>query len=646
MLRVPAQARVLLAATFGLGVSILALAVLRGGLSDLSMLALFATAVVLTELFQVEEDERSLDPRDAHISSFSTSVRFAAVIVLGPWAAALVAAFGVLAVDGLRGRHWSKVAFNASAFAAAALGAGLTFELAGGHPGQLHLPGDFAAVAAMALVHMLVNTGLVASIIAATSARSPWPIMVESTRSELPATVEEVGLGVLVALCVLVQPWALAALVPLLVAVYHAHSRLAMLRRETARALETFANVVDERDPYTYRHSLRVADSVRRLAQGLRLPSSHVFRLHWAGRLHDLGKIAVDAAVLRKPSRLNEEEWTALRRHPRLSARLLQRFRFASGEARAVEFHHERFDGRGYYGIDPRRIPLSAHFLVVADSYDAMRSDRPYRAGMSSEEALAEIEKQSGSQFHPVVAKAFVALERGEDPFLALTNDEKAILRSLSLEHRRRPPIGALLKARPELLTLAALSAGLVAFAIGTIHVAFLAWTLACVALLWRRVEHLRAGRLARALRAALEAGGDREAVLRHVAGLIAYSSALNWAGVLAWRSSELEGRLETQWGSTDQAPTDTALTSWLLRESESSEMVILASAEEMGRTGTCLALQLRSADSISGYALFLFGRAVPVHVELALRRCGAELARQLSGVRLDGPRRRLEAVS
>src|SRR5438128_5494213 len=105
MLRVPAQARVLMAATFGLGISILAAAVLRGGLADLSTLALFATAVVLTELFQVEDDETSLDPRDAHISSFSTAVRFAAVIVLGPWAAALVAAFGVGAVDGTRGRH-------------------------------------------------------------------------------------------------------------------------------------------------------------------------------------------------------------------------------------------------------------------------------------------------------------------------------------------------------------------------------------------------------------------------------------------------------------------------------------------------------------------------------------------------------------
>ncbi|TMK78788.1 MAG: HD domain-containing protein [Actinobacteria bacterium] len=646
MLRVPAQARVLMAATFGLGISILAAAVLRGGLADLSTLALFATAVVLTELFQVEDDETSLDPRDAHISSFSTAVRFAAVIVLGPWAAALVAAFGVVAVDGTRGRHWSKVCFNASAFAASALTAGLAFQLAGGRPGSLDLPADFGAVAAMALVHMLVNTGLVASMIAATSARPPWPTVLESTRSELLTTVEEAGLGVLVALCALVEPWALAALVPLLVAVYHAHSRLALLRRETARALETFANVVDERDPYTYRHSLRVADYVRRLADGLRLPATHVFRLHWAGRLHDLGKIAVDAAVLRKPSRLNDEEWTALRRHPRLSARLLQRFRFAAGEARAVEFHHERIDGRGYYGIDPKRIPLSAHFLIVADSYDAMRSDRPYRLGMSSKEALAEIERESGSQFHPAVAKAFVALERGEDPFLALTPAERIELRRLSLDSAGRPTIGSMLKKRPELSTLAALSAGLVAVSLGILWLAALAWAVGVAGILWRRIEHVRAGRLVVALRTGLEAENETEAVLRQVAGLIAYSSPLTWAGLLAWHSSELEGHIAAEWGGQEEAPAETAITSWLLRETESTEGVIVASAEELGRAGACLALPIRSGDSVSGYALFLFARTIPGHVEQALRRCGAELVQQLSVGGGERPRRRLEAVS
>ncbi len=645
MLRVPAQARVLLAATFGLGLSILALAVLRGGLSDLSMLALFATAVVLTELFQVEEDERSLDPRDAHISSFSTSVRFAAVIVLGPWAAALLAAFGVLAVDGPRGRHWSKVAFNASAFAAAAFGAGLTFELAGGHPGQLHLPGDFVAVGAMALVHMLINTGLVSTIIATTSARSPWPVMVESTRSELPATVEEAGLGVLIALCILVEHWALAALVPLLVAVYHAHSRLAMLRRETARALETFANVVDERDPHTYRHSLRVADSVRRLAEGLRLPTTHVFRLHWAGRLHDLGKIAVDAAVLRKPGKLDQDEWAALRRHPRLSARLLQRFRFASGEARAVEYHHERFDGRGYYTIDSTSIPLAAHFLIVADSYDAMRSDRPYRLGMTKETALEEIEKNAGTQFHPVVAKAFVALERGADPLAVLSPAERDELRTLTLRRSRlRGLLAGATSAHPELLVVGSMAAGLFFAAFQRFPLALAAFFLCGAGIAWQRVQIHRGVRLAGELQRVLRASTAPTEVFNDVASRLAYSCQLRWAGLMSWSAADLSGRVELDWGSPAQRPTETALGSWLIRETEAATELLVAGHAEVGH-GAHVAVPLRRDGLVTGYFVLVFARAVPTHVEVALRRCGEELS-SLAGLDEASPAPRLAAVS
>src|SRR5918992_803035 len=174
MLRVPAQARVLMVATVGLGLASLAVAAFEGGLSSLTTLALLATAVVLTELFQVEHDEHSLDPLDAHISSFSTGVHFAAVIVLGPWAAAIVAAFGVIAVDPLRGRGWSKVGFNASVFALAALAGGGAFQLAGGEPGSLALPGDFLSIAALVLIYNAVNTVLVGSIIAISAGSSAW----------------------------------------------------------------------------------------------------------------------------------------------------------------------------------------------------------------------------------------------------------------------------------------------------------------------------------------------------------------------------------------------------------------------------------------------------------------------------------------
>src|SRR5262249_61387767 len=126
----------------------------------------------------------------------------------------------------------------------------------------------------------------------------------------------------------------------------------------------------------------------------------------------------------------------AMRRHRRLSARLMQRFEFAAGQARAVAFPHERYDCQGYYGIDGDALPLASHFLIVADSFDAMTHDRPFRPALSSEEALAEIERNSGTQFHPIVAKALVAVERGHDPTAALSASELAELRHAALPSR------------------------------------------------------------------------------------------------------------------------------------------------------------------------------------------------------------------
>lgn len=647
MLRVPAKARVLMAATLGLGLGTVATAVMQGGLDALPTLALLATAVVLAELFQVEHDESSLDPVDAHISSFSTGVHFAAVLVLGPPAAALVAAFGVIVVDRLRGTPWGKVAFNASAFALAAFVGGSAFALVGGTPGIVELPHDFLPIAALVVTYAVVNTLLVSSIIAFIGGGSARSAALGSLRTELSSTSAQAGLGVILALCALNQPWAAAALVPLLIAVYQAHARLALLRRETARALETFANVVDERDPHTYQHSARVAEHVRRLAEALDLPPAVVARLHWAGRLHDLGKISVDAAVLRKPGQLAPDEWSALRRHPRLSARLLQRFRFASQEARAVEYHHERFDGKGYYEIDPERIPLAAHFLIVADSYDAMRSDRPYRSGLTIDAALTEIEAGAGTQFHPAVAKAFVALERGEDPAAALSEEERAELKRLGFRRASRPSLVRAFEARPELTTLCALAMGLFAFGLGhaTFGVAGLA--LAAGGVVWTRVEIFRAGRLARALGSALDAH-SAETVFSGLVGALAYASPLRWAALVSWRESELDGAIGAEWGDRTDAPSDTALTSWLVRETEAADGLVVASDHELGRAGASAAIPLRRDGSVTGYLVLTFARVLPRHVEIALRSSAPELSAALLDPRQERPfrKRRLAAVS
>src|SRR5207249_3614472 len=174
-----------------------------------------------------------------------------------------------------------------------------------------------------------------------------------------------VGLGVVLAYAAIGQIWLAVVLVPLLLLVERLYARVVALRREMATALETFANIVDERDPSTYGHSARVAGYVRDLARAFGLPASEVGRLWWAGRLHDLGKVAVDAAVLGKPGKLSPAEWGTVWRAPRLSARLLQRFRFAAQQAQAVEYHRERYNGRGYYRVRSENIPLAAHFLIL-----------------------------------------------------------------------------------------------------------------------------------------------------------------------------------------------------------------------------------------------------------------------------------------
>lgn len=627
MLRVPAQARALMAAVVLLGIAVVVFAAANGELTPFATLALLATAAVLTEVFQIPSDETSLDPSDAHTTSFSTSVHFAAVLILGPWAAAVVAAVGVLSVDAIRGEHWSRYSFNASALALATFAGGQAFQFAGGEPGTLALPAELPAIVALMAAYSAVNALAVGPMIAFTSASSPIRAVIDAFRAGFPSTIAQAGLGVLLAVCAIEEPWAMAALVPLVVAVFNAHGRLATLRRETARALQTFANVVDERDPHTYEHSARVGEYVRRLAESLRLPAAEVSRLQWSGRLHDLGKIAVDAAVLRKPGKLSETEWAALRRHPRLSARLLQRFRFAAGEARAVEYHHERFDGSGYYGVDPQSIPLAAHFLIVADSYDAMRSDRPYRLGLPKDEALADIEANAGKQFHPAVAKAFVALERGEDPLVVLSSTEREELQGLTLTRKRfRSILARVASARPDALPVGSISAALFLSGVHHLALATVALSLCAASLVWRRVQTVRGLRLAQELQEALTLSSSTADVFDDVATRLAYACQLRWAGLVSWSPADLAGSVEMAWGSPAKAPSETALGSWLMRETEAAADMLVAGRDEVGAEGAHVAVPLCLEGSVTGYLVLVFARAVPRHVEVALSRCSGEL--------------------
>lgn len=634
--------RALVVGTVGCGAALVTLAAIEAGALPLGTLALLAAAAFLTELFVVPRDEGSFDPRDKTSFAFSATVHIAAVIALGIWAGVLVAAFGVVAADGLGRYPWRKVAFNAAASALATAAGGLVFVALGGEPGSLALPSDFPAIAAMALVLYGVGAVLVSAVIALESGSPFGGVAREGLLVGLAASIGEAGVGVAFAFFLLTEPWAALTLLPLLLAVYRSHERLVTLRRETAHALETFANVVDERDPYTYHHSARVAEYARSLAESLELPQRTVAQLRWAGRLHDLGKISVDAGVLRKPGKLDAEEWEAMRMHPRLSARLLRRFRLATDQAKAVEYHHERFDGKGYYGIDADELPLAAHFLVIADSFDAMTSDRPYRLGLPAAAALEEIERHAGAQFHPVLAKAFVALQQGRDPLAVLTDEERADVRRRMRGQAAREVVRGL-QFRPDFLTAGGVLASLLAIGVGELILALPGVLLAAAGVALDRVEVIRSRRLSQRLRGVLSQAGSPEDVFARLAAALSVACDLGWIGLLSWEERECSGSLALEWSGGAAAPSDASLVSWLVREAE-SDGAIVASGAELGRPDPHLAVPLRNGD-VSAYLVVAAANSVSRAVERALTGCAPSIARSLL-VAETSEERRLKAVA
>jgi len=174
------------------------------------------------------------------------------------------------------------------------------------------------------------------------------------------------------------------------------------------RNLEALARAIDARDPYTFEHSARVAAISLELAKGMDLAEADLVVLRRAGLLHDVGKIGVSDKVLAKAGPLNDEEWASIRRHPVIGFEMLKDVPFLQPSLDPIRHHHERWDGEGYPdGLKGTSISQLARIVTLADAFDAMTSDRPYRKGFSFEFAARTMLSESGRQFDPAVVEAF-----------------------------------------------------------------------------------------------------------------------------------------------------------------------------------------------------------------------------------------------
>ena len=338
---------------------------------------------------------------------------FAAALLLDPALAMLVAG-GSTALAGLRGRmSWYNRAFNVSAVVIDTGTASITFTLlaGGAAPSLSTLP----AIAAAALLKFAVNSTVVDVAVALQLRRRPLAKWWARHRRDAAQLLSLYVVGAIGA--------AAASDSPLTLALYVAPSALVLLAlRNTARiaagtkqAARALATLIEQRDQYTYGHSQRVAEYAERLARAMRMDAVQIELIREAAFLHDIGKIATPDAVLLKPTGLDACEREVMHEHAEHGYTLLEKLPAFWEGAEFVRSHHERVDGTGYpRGLRGWELPLEVSVIAVADSYDAMTTDRVYRKALPWPAVRAELLRERGRQWHASVVDAFLAMIEAE----------------------------------------------------------------------------------------------------------------------------------------------------------------------------------------------------------------------------------------
>jgi putative nucleotidyltransferase with HDIG domain len=214
---------------------------------------------------------------------------------------------------------------------------------------------------------------------------------------------------------------------------------------KTHQVIEIIMKILDIRDNNTFDHSWRVAETATIIAQELKLDPKAVEVVHIAAHLHDIGKIGVADNILNKKGSLTTEEFLEVQKHPQIAYQILKQTPIFDTISPIVLYHHERFDGNGYpSGLKGESIPLAARIIAVADSFDAIISNRSYRKARSFEFARTEINNHSGDQFCPQVVKAFnrkfnLIVKKIKDVNKQLKNNFVPELVGKEVEHRELP---------------------------------------------------------------------------------------------------------------------------------------------------------------------------------------------------------------
>jgi len=374
--------------------------------------------------------------------SSAISVSFAAVIaayvLYGPGAGVFVGlAQAVVNSITPRRKPARKVAFNFGSFTLSALVAGIVYHLVGGQTPPTAITATLIAVGVSAAAYFVLNTGLTSFVIAIAERQSvvavwrtnySWmPLNFLATAVQgaaLALAYQSLGLfGVLVFTAPLVAAWfSFRLYMTKSTEVRKRNEELQtvndLLSRANGRLEESHLSVIgaligalEAKEEHLTGHAAATMFYSVQVAKKLGLGAEQIAAIKLGALFHDVGKIGIPETLLQKPAELNEIEWATMRAHPSIGASLLANVPMLERIRPIVLAHHEHYDGMGYpLGLKGGQIPLAAQIITVADAYDAMTSDRPYRLPLRPKEALRELRAHSGSQFNSVVVEAFITV--------------------------------------------------------------------------------------------------------------------------------------------------------------------------------------------------------------------------------------------
>lgn len=366
---------------------------------------LFSTAAELKPISMPNNDQLTV----------SFAVHISAQILFGLPLAILSSTVANIVTDIIGHRGWKKMLFNVSQYAITIYCSWYVYQLLSPGHGPLDLKSDFFAMVLSCLTYVIVNFLLVSTVISLSQGTRWLRQLTNDVKLEMIHFATLVPVSLLIVILYNYEPLSIAILLLPLAMAHFSFDNYMTLRTETKNTIEVLADIIDKRDAYTAQHSFRVANYCEAIAHKLKLNQSDYETLITAAKVHDLGKISVPDSILLKNSRLRDEERNVIMDHSMIGYKILNNLRFYKSGARFVYHHHERYDGKGYpRGLKGLQIPLGARIMAVADSYDAMTSDRPYRKAMSAGDALEELIKNSGTQFDPDIVEVFVQIIRSE----------------------------------------------------------------------------------------------------------------------------------------------------------------------------------------------------------------------------------------